>query len=697
MNKQKQKATDRLNQFIDNYWMGLGDISDLDIVNPLLDPNKPQWMADDPVLEYLHWMKQPEYFGFTCNHLFNIELLPFQIAILRELWIRKFPMLIATRGAGKSFLLGVYAALRAFFHQGASIVLAGAGFRQSRIIFEYVENLWRHSEIFRGILGNSKTQGPKHNVDQYVFHMGRSKIIAVPIGNGEKIRGLRANYVIADEFSSIPKEVFEVVIKGFGAVSANPVERVKSLSRADALREMGHEKQALDIEQNIGFGNQVVISGTAYYAFNHFYEYWQKYKRIVSSRGDEETLREIFLGDIPEGFDWRHYSVIRIPYKALPRGFMDDAQISQSRAMSHSATFNMEYNAQFAKDSEGFFRRSIIEKCVVGNTLIEKNGEPIDFSPTLVGQRNRRYVYGIDPASEADNFAIVVLELYEDYRRIVYAWTTTRQKMKEMMKNQGETTLQSFYSAMARKIRDLMHVFPTEHIAIDSQGGGIAVIEALHEAEIMRDGEEPIWEYIARKNDDPFWWEPYKKETDAEMGLHYIHKINFAKADVIAEANHGLRYDLERQNILFPRFDTVAVAEMMAKDKAEGKEYNTYEDCMMEIEELKDELTTIEHTQTNNGRDRWDTPEVKISGTKKGRMRKDRYSALIIANLVARNVDRVIGRPEYKTMGGYYKPDEAGAIRQEILDKPKTGVLYTGRNPNFAKQLSALNYGVVKR
>lgn len=118
---------------------------------------------------------------------------------------------------------------------------------------------------------------------------------------------------------------------------------------------------------------------------------------------------------------------------------------------------------------------------------------------------------------------------------------------------------------------------------------------------------------------------------------------------------------------------------------------------MMEIEELKDELTTIEHTQTTNGRDRWDTPEVKISGTKKGRMRKDRYSALIIANLVARNVDRVIGRPEYKTMGGYYKPDEAGAIRQEILDKPKTGVLYTGRNPNFAKQLSALNYGVVKR
>ncbi len=56
----------------------------------------------------------------------------------------------------------------------------------------------------------------------------------------------------------------------------------------------------------------------------------------------------------------------------------------------------------------------------------------------------------------------------------------------------------------------------------------------------------------------------------------------------------------------------------------------------MEIEELKDELATIVHDQSPSGRDRWNTPETKQAGQRKGRLRKDRYSALIIANLIAR-------------------------------------------------------------
>ena len=38
-----------------------------------------------------------------------------------------------------------------------------------------------------------------------------------------------------------------------------------------------------------------------------------------------------------------------------------------------------------------------------------------------------------------------------------------------------------FYSYCSRKIRDLMQVFPCERIALDAQGGGIAIMEALHE------------------------------------------------------------------------------------------------------------------------------------------------------------------------------------------------------------------------
>lgn len=58
----------------------------------------------------------------------------------------------------------------------------------------------------------------------------------------------------------------------------------------------------------------------------------------------------------------------------------------------------------------------------------------------------------------------------------------------------------------------------------------------------------------------------------------------------------------------------------------------------MEIEELKNELSMIVMTQTGTGRERWDTPEVKVAAGKKRRLRKDRYSSLIMANMSARQM-----------------------------------------------------------
>ena len=45
--------------------------------------------------------------------------------------------------------------------------------------------------------------------------------------------------------------------------------------------------------------------------------------------------------------------------------------------------------------------------------------------------------------------------------------------------------------------------------------------------------------------------------------------------------------------------------------------YDTLEQCVMDIEELKDELSMIQMTQTASGRDRWDTPESVVLPEKK--------------------------------------------------------------------------------
>ena len=136
----------------------------------------------------------------------------------------------------------------------------------------------------------------------------------------------------------------------------------------------------------------------------------------------------------------------------------------------------------------------------------------------------------------------------------------------------------------------------------------------------------------------------------------------FANAEFTSNANHNMRKDMEDKVLLFPRFDPVTL-EISAFSDAElaerlevSKLYDTLEDCVMEIEDLKDELCTIVMTRTGTGvnsRERWDTPETTNMEGKKMRMRKDRYSAMVMANFIARSIHRAPAAVEYAVIGGF--------------------------------------------
>lgn len=1055
---------DKVQKLLDEVYLGLGDTSDLIFTNPL-NP-KSQFDIEHPHIHLLSLMRKPEYFPMTCKWLFNIDLLPFQAMILRELWQRKFPMLIGSRGLSKTFLLSLYCMLKALFDQKSKVVVVGAAFRQSKLLFEYMETFWRDSPILQHIVGKGKQQGPRRDIDRCTFYLGNSVITAIPLGNGEKIRGLRANVVVADEFASISEEIFETVVGGFAAVNLSPVEAVKHRAKIDLLKQLNMWSSEMEKEEeSLGMGNQTIISGTAYYSFNHFAKYHKRWREIVKYGRDKKKLEEIFNGEIPESFNPNHYSVMRIPYHSLPKDFMDSSTVARAKATIHASTYLMEYGACvlpgtliitnsgvkniedievgdlvlthkgrfrkvnkrmyrdyignvhkyktfgynqyvsmteehpfynedgtftkfnhnetcisnlkelygsgainiedictdyletpdglfiyprgsrakfnvqeqrlvrksnlpnckvadeyslnyasvsyirnsnrkpkcsirkwfplnyesglivgyyaaegsigangkqtefaldehkdteyqqqlldaiksvfnidgklyvkdkntvsiainsrliaeimkyicpgicynkiikheilfsnneflrgviegywngdghirdefasassssidllnqirvalsyfnvsssirycesqmenredyykldihgynlreflyqiynldinnenrinsskiintgdvsklsvmeyesihydglvynlevdednsysclnatvhncFADDSNGFFKRTLIESCICTN--LEHN--PINFSAVVRGNPNGTYIYGVDPASETDNFAIVIVEKHGDHSRIVYSWTMNRKKHRERIsKNVIEE--HDFYDYCCRKIRDLMKIFPTEHIGIDAQGGGRAIMENLQDPNKLKDGEQRLLPYTKRK-DDEFWWEKPDKDTDGEQGLHIIHAIEFANSAWTSESNHGLRMDFEQKKTLFPHFDPWVIEESIAYDKSKGMKeemyslHDTLEDCVLEIEELKDELTTIEYTQTGiQGRDKWDTPEYVKKNGRKGRLRKDRYSALVIANMISRTIIREIPSEKYQGIGGFAGKD----------------------------------------
>lgn len=98
-----------------------------------------------------------------------------------------------------SFIMGVYAILACLLHPGEEIIITGKAFRQSKKVFEYMERLLNTSPILSEAVNTGfkkyhrkKKDAISHGSDRHEFHIGLSKTIALPIGDGESIRGQRA-------------------------------------------------------------------------------------------------------------------------------------------------------------------------------------------------------------------------------------------------------------------------------------------------------------------------------------------------------------------------------------------------------------------------------------------------------------------------------------------------------------------------
>jgi len=561
-----------------------------------------------------------------------------------------------------SFLLGIYCLLKNILIPDSKIVIVGAAFRQSKIIFDYMDKIWKTSPMLHTICSDSS--GPYRGVDRCDFRVNSSITVALPLGNGDKIRGLRAHTIICDEFNSIPIEIYETVVLGFAAVSKDPADNVKLSAKRRKLKMSGNwsEEQEIIFDKTI-VKNQSILSGTCGYDFEPFAKYWKKYHAIIKHKGDKKSIaNEVGEEEEEEALhgklNHKEFSIIRIPYELIPEGFMDDQTVSRAKSTMHTSTYNREYAAVFPKDSYGFFKRSLIESC----TASDKNCDlpnwpywcPQSFNMITRGSHNKQYVYGVDPASEEDNFAISVLELHQEHQRVVYGWTTNKKDFQQR-KTLGLTDANDYYSFCCRKIRELMRVFPCVKIALDTQGGGYAVAEALSDPSKLMPGELPIFPSIV---------EGKEELTDNFAGLHIIDYISFSDASWTSQSNHGMRKDMEDKVLLFPQLDVVALAVVSENDRIEFENlkkvygtdqatrlFDTLEDAYLELQELKEELSLIVMTKTEHGRERWSTPEVKLGTGKKGRMRKDRYSALLMANSVARHTYREPQSPSYVNVG----------------------------------------------
>lgn len=570
-----------------------------------------------------------------------LRLEPFQMVMIEMLWKKKFPMILGSRGIGKTFLLAVYCILRAILVPGSRIVICGAGFRQAKLVFKFIDTLYKSSPIIQ----EAANDRPKYGSDQATFELGLSTISAIPIGDGEKVRGMRATVLICDEFASINEDIYEVVLAPFTAVHANPAQRAATMRFIRRIEKLGADKRITEaIIATMDFGNQIVIAGTASHQDNHFYKNYCIYKMFLETRGDTKKIKRAIeeravaaTGKVKvvEHEDivrmsrtWSHYAIYQLPYHGVPEGFMDEDVIRSSKATFSESRFMREYLAQFPKDTDGFIRRSWIESAT---PRIKKDQIPVTIE--LYGDPRFDYVLGLDPARHNDNFGAVVLKITPRGRELVYvsAWNRTD------------------HQKSAARIREIMKRFNIQYIAMDKGGGGDDTLDWLHHKTDGVAESEYLW--------------PIKEQLEnlsdlSAPGRKIVELVNFVSAT--SDMAHGLEAAINRQQLLFPHSgDDIAVRNQYSKhfsrdrlseaeitkinDDLWGEDTEDIKDkdeinigVLEEINETTNETCAIIRDTTPGGTERFVLPNLSEQPEGLDMRRRDRFSALMLANYAAK-------------------------------------------------------------
>jgi hypothetical protein len=296
---------------------------------------------------------------------------------------------------------------------------------------------------------------------------------------------------------------------------------------------------------------------------------------------------------------------------------LDHDILEQGKATMVKQIFQQEYGCVFPSDSDGFYPARLLFECTCP---LKNQGNTINHSAKLNGDKELKYIMGIDPASEDDNFAISIIEDHGNYRVLVYTWSTNRKKFNELKETKLiNDNIKDYNTFVIKHIRSLIRRFNIESIICDAGGGGISLKEGLHDPDKMENGDLPIYD----KEDENFMHMP---------GLHMLQMINFQNSDWRKESHYGLKKDLEDKRLLFPEFDTVAVAQSERSDYE--KRYESLDECYLEIENAKQEMVCIKRSETGNGQERWDVPKISIIShdNQKQKLKKDRFTSILLAN-----------------------------------------------------------------
>jgi hypothetical protein len=488
-----------------------------------------------------------------------------QRLIIKGLWSHQFNLLILTRGGGKTFLLAMYCMIKALLLPREKCVIASSSYRQSQFTFDEVIRFYDESPLIKQSCSKPPTKGPT----SCEMHLENgSKIIAYPLGDGQKIRGARANTLVMDEVAQIPEDIISVVIMPMLNTRQDPWDTT-------------------------GRKNHLVMASSAYFQFNHLYKKYCDYLEYIDSQSEKHDP---------------NYGLHLYTVDDMPDGWMDMAVVNNTRASMTELQYLMEYMCIFPSDSDGFFPAHLMNGAMRPSVLIEPSGE-----------RGAKYVFGIDPARTGDNFALVVVRLGNP-NKVVACYSLNRKTFPDMHEF-IRTKLREYETNGGEVVR----------IQMDNGGGGLTIKDYLAEEFPWYDAEKAIWKTdsaIIDIDDEDYQYTSGRR----------ILKMQVFSSQSVNSMNYDLRADLEQKRVILP-----------SQPPTEEDDEMIYRRIFDEIHEMVKETMTIVTTPLQNGFHRFDTP--------KQRMKKDRYSGLLLACQGARELQKDLAGPPIPKLAKGFRGD----------------------------------------
>jgi hypothetical protein len=345
--------------------------------------------------------------SFASELITGVKLFPFQHMAIKAMMETDYFLGIWSRGMSKSFSTAIFALLDAILNQGVHIGIISKSFRQAKMIFKKMEDISRSPKA--AFLSQCITRVSKQN-DEWVMEIGNSKITALPLGDGEKLRGFRFQRMIIDELLLMPEKVLNEVIMPFLSVVENPTERQEIYDLETQMIEQG---KMTEEERTQWPNNKIIGLSSASYRFEYLYKMYSQYESLILNENTQDGAHRVIM----------HFS-----YDCAPQQLYDESLLNQAKATMSQSQFDREFGAVFTDDSSGYFKVSKMASC----TIPDGEGQCVE----IVGTPKDEYILAIDPSwsesESSDDFAMLLIKLNKDSKKgtVVHSYALSGANLK---------------------------------------------------------------------------------------------------------------------------------------------------------------------------------------------------------------------------------------------------------------------------